>query len=146
VKRPFLLMALALPAAYVLAETYTYDDLGRLRTVKNGSVTTTYTYDSADNRITVQSGAPVTNQPPVCSSQTFPLTGIPPQATATDTITAAKVLARCSDPDGDPMTVTAPIPLPYTVTIPPGQNKVVPFSVSDGKGGTGSGTFSYIRP
>ena len=134
-----------LPAASVLAETYRYDDLGRVKTVTNGSLVTSYTYDSTDNCTSVQTAAPNTNRPPVCTDQTINMTGIPPIATATVTLTAAMVLARCSDPDGDAMTVTSPV-VPHTFTINAGQTHSDPFTVSDGRGGTGSGTIIWIRP
>jgi YD repeat-containing protein len=145
VKKRLLVLGMLLPAAYVLAETYTYDDLGRVKTVTNGTLVTTYSYDSADNRTSVQTAAPNTNHAPVCTNQTTTMTGIPPIATATVTITEAMVLARCTDPDGDAMTVLTPA-VPYTFTINAGQTRTTPFSVSDGRGGTGSGTITFIRP
>ena len=134
-----------LGATCALAETYTYDDLGRVTTVTNGSLITSYTYDAADNRTSVQTAAPNTNRPPVCTDRTINMTGIPPIATATVTVTASMLLERCADPDGDALTVTTPV-VPHNFTINAGQTHQTPFTVSDGRGGTASATITWIRP
>lgn len=147
VKKWLAVFGMLVPATYVLADTYTYDDLGRVKTVTSGSLVTTYTYDAADNRTSIQTAAPNTNHAPICTNQTTTMTGIPPMAGATVTITVSAALARCTDSDGDTMTILSSSPtLPYTFTIYSGQTRSASFTVSDGRGGTGSATITYTRP
>ena len=92
--------------------------------------------------VTVQ---PVTNHAPACTNSSTTITGVPSYATASVTVTATMVTGQCSDADGDAMSVTSPA-VPYTFTINAGQTVNVNFSVSDGKGGTGSGVLTFTRP
>jgi len=86
------------------------------------------------------------NTAPVCSSQTNTIGGLPVYATATVGLSASQALALCTDANGDALTVTSPA-LPYSTTLAVGQASVtIPFTVSDGKGGTGSGSVTYKRP
>lgn len=94
--------------------------------------------------VTVQ---PAPNHAPTCNSQTNTIGGLPAYATATVGVSSSQILALCTDADGDTMTVTTPANLPYTTTLAVGQTSVsIAFVVSDGKGGTGSGSVTYKRP
>lgn len=127
----------------VLAETYIYDDLGRIKTVSYTSTATRYNYDNANNRT---SSVTTPNTPPTCSSPTTNVTGVPSYATATITITAAAIISLCPDPNGDTLTITSPGALPYSFTLNAGQSVSVSFTVFDGKSGTSSGVITYKRP
>jgi YD repeat-containing protein len=111
--------------------------------------TDAFTYTVSDGTASTNGTVNVTvvqpNQAPVCTNSSTTMTGIPSQATATVTITSAMVLARCTDPDGDTMTVLTPA-VPYSFGVSAGQGVLTPFSVSDGHGGTGSGTIFFGRP
>lgn len=85
------------------------------------------------------------NAPPVCTSRTINMTGIPNYATATVTVQAAQILQQCSDPNGDTLTVVSP-GVPYTFQINAGQTHVTSFTVSDSYGGTASGSITWTRP
>lgn len=126
-----------------LAQNYTYDDLGRVKTVSYSSTATRYNYDNADNRTSTVTTA---NTPPTCTNPTYTVTGIPSYATATITITASAIIALCTDPNGDTLTVTIPTPLPYSFSISAGQTVKIPYTVFDGQSGTGSGVITYTRP
>lgn len=121
-------------SAHLQAQTYIYDDLGRVKSVTTSASITTYNYDSTDNRASV-----IVNRFPTCSSPTNTVTG----AIASVTINAATILGLCSDP-GDTLTVTSPS-LPLTYSLPAGQSRITNFTVSDGKGGTGSGSVTYTN-
>jgi YD repeat-containing protein len=133
--------------------SFEYDELGRLKTSTNDGVVTTYTYDAAGNRTSVQVGAPpttpptnpTTNRAPTCTSLTVTISGPPPSVGATVTVTSTMVLQRCTDADGDTLTVTSPA-LPRSSTLFPRQSFVTDFVVTDGKGGSASGTLTFTRP
>jgi len=131
--------------AFAATTSYQYDELGRLKVVKNNNVVSnTYSYDAAGNRTQKQSGTTSANHAPVCSSPTINMTGIPSYASASFTMTVSQVLGYCTDADGDSMTVTSPA-LPLTQSISAGQTISIPYTVSDGKGGTATGTVSWHR-
>jgi len=116
-------------AGYSGSDSFTFKATGPGGTSSSGTVTVTV----------------VLNHAPVCTNSTTNMTGIPSGATANVTITEAAVLARCTDADGDTMTVLTPV-VPKAVAINAGQSVATSFSVSDGHGGTGSGTITYSRP
>jgi len=81
------------------------------------------------------------NHPPVCQDWSFRLNA-PYYATASGSVSFQH---RCSDPDGDPITITSPSN-PYTFVMPPGVNTLtIPFSASDGRGGTASAVLTIYR-
>ncbi len=135
---------LALGARAAEAQTYKYDDKGRLIQVGNANgLTTTYVYDNADNRT---SAVTVANHAPTCSngSYQFPIpTNVPPQAVSVSTTSI--FTGNCTDADGDTLTVTNPA-LPLNFTIAAGQAIPYSFTVSDGKGGTATATETFTRP
>lgn len=143
------------------AQTYTYDNLGRVKTVTNNGVTITYNNDAADNRTSVTNGGaspppppppppPSSNNPPVCQNivQTI---GAPWYATPSVALSLSSIIGPnsnngiCSDPNGDVLTLVsanpalAPTQHPLTSTI------TFYFTVTDNKGGTASGTFLFKR-
>jgi hypothetical protein len=85
------------------------------------------------------------NTPPVCTSRTINMTGIPSYATATVTVQAAQILQQCSDANGHTLTVVSP-GVPYSFQINAGQTHITSFTVSDGYGGTASGSITWTRP
>ncbi len=110
---------------------YSYDDLGRLKTVTSPSgttYTTTYNYDAVDNRTSAASHAGV-NRAPVCPDIviTQVLAGHPHYFTP-------PFGTGCSDADGDPMTATPAPPTVYLDSNFP--ETLYSFTVSDGQGGS----------
>lgn len=125
--------------------SYTYDDFGRLKVVSHPSgAKTGYQYDAADNRTRVQAALNgVLNLSPVCGPHHITITGVP-QNVPTITITGSITNSSCIDPDGDTLTVTNPTTAPV-FTLSQGQSYSYSLTVSDGRGGTASGTRIYTR-
>lgn len=142
---------------FLHAQTYTYDEKGRVSSVSHGSKTTCYSYDSAGNRTSTltstspcssssSSGGQPPNNPPICNNGAVHLGGIPPAAGAvTIPISAATFLSYCSDSDGDTLTLNTPN-TPYNVVISAGQTIVITFKVTDSKSPEVSATLTYSRP
>lgn len=85
-----------------------------------------------------------TNHAPICTSRTITMV-IPAIASPYPMSVAAGVLiAQCTDADGDTITLTSPA-APVTFTLAASQSRAIPFTVSDGKGGVGSATLTYVR-
>jgi hypothetical protein len=81
------------------------------------------------------------NHPPVCTDWTIRLNA-PSYATASSSVSFQH---RCSDPDGDPITIINPSN-PYTFVMNPGVNVLtIPFTASDGRGGTASAVLTIYR-
>ncbi|WP_140986893.1 RHS repeat domain-containing protein [Asticcacaulis tiandongensis] len=148
---------------------YSYDALGRVTSVcYPDSTKITYQYDAAGNRTQIVRAATGTggtctsgsgsssssssssgggggsNTAPVCTNQTVNMGYIPGAPGISITITAAQVIGRCTDANGDTLIVTSPA-MPRTFTIGANQTVHTNFTVSDGNGGTGTGTITYIR-
>ena len=131
-------------SAQTAAQTYTYDEYGRLKVVTySANVKTGYTYDKADNRSNVQTTTNgVLNNPPACENWSFTITNYPPSYTqATQTVVASHFVARCSDADGESMTGTT-----VNVTVNRGGTAYVPYTVTDSSGGTGSAVLTVTFP
>lgn len=127
------------------AQTYTYDEYGRLKIVTySANVKTGYTYDKADNRTNVQTTTNgVLNSPPVCNNWIISLPNYQVN-TVTITPTESDFISNCSDEDGQTLTLTAPTN--RSTTISRGETKYVPFTVSDGNGGTASAVLTITWP
>lgn len=143
--------ALLLFAGTAAAEntTYTYDSLGRLASVTyvDGGVTynITYSYDDAGNRTQVVNGGAV-NGPPVAGDDSA--------TTAMNTPLANfNPLTNDSDPNGDPLTISAKTDGAHgvvvinggaTLTYTPASGYVgsdaFTYTVSDGRGGFDTAT------
>lgn len=131
---------------YVLAQTqitYTYDELGRVKTVTDSiNSNRSYEYDAAGNR----SGVSIAGS------------NLSPQATS-DNVTAIlftptqfNLTANDTDPNGDPLTITSVTqPGNASVTIKSASsveivgtasrtNSTFNYVISDGKGGQATGT------
>ena len=81
------------------------------------------------------------NNPPHCDDWSIKLNA-PSYATASGTV---GFLHKCSDPDGDTLTVTSP-GTTYNFVLNPGVwTLTIPFSVSDGRGGTASAVLTINR-
>ncbi|MBP2160401.1 MULTISPECIES: hypothetical protein [Asticcacaulis] len=81
------------------------------------------------------------NHPPVCTDWTIKLNA-PSYATATSSVSFQH---RCSDPDGDPITIISPSN-PYTFVMNPGVwTLTIPFTATDGRGGYGSAVLTINR-
>lgn len=134
-------LVLASPAA---ADQYQYDSLGRLIrvTYDNGAVVQ-YSYDAAGNRTTVVANLNL-NHPPVANNDSA--------SAAASAAVDIMVRANDSDPDSDPLSVTA-VGTPSgggTVAIQgggthvrytaptTGGTKTFTYTISDGRGGTAS--------
>ena len=136
------LLTLPFAASAQSTTNYSYDDLGRLKTVSSTSGTvykTVYSYDSVDNRTAATSHAGL-NGAPTCPSFTItlnPPTNNPVQLTV-------PYGSGCSDPDNDTLTVTSPA-APYTITVNIHTTTTLPYTVSDGQGATASGTITVVR-
>jgi YD repeat-containing protein len=136
-----LLTGLASPGLTQSTATYTYDALGRVRTVTDNSGSTTYTYDAADNRTKVVMG---TNRAPVAANDTA---SVAPGGTV-----LIPVRANDTDADGDVLTITAvSTPTSGSATISNGSisysatpsasgTATFTYTVSDGKGGEATAT------
>ena len=165
------LLALTASARGSETVTYSYDALGRLTatassgTVNNG-VATSVAYDPAGNRsaynVSGASGPPPSSPPPSSPPSSPPPSSPPPgPPTAVDDYGEGRrcqsrdfnVVANDSDPNGDPLTVSAvsggsdfSIVSATTIRYTNG-GQVGPFSatytISDGQGGSASATL-YI--
>lgn len=133
------------------SETFTYDELGRVIKVDRSSKSTSYTYDDADNRkskiiSSSSSSQPPSNNSPSCNDVNNHMSTVPTYAGPVSiTLQESSFLNLCSDPDGDPLSVTSPS-TPHSFTVSSGQTVNVDFTVSDGNGGTGSGRYTFSRP
>lgn len=127
------------------AQSYTYDEYGRLKVVTySANVKTGYTYDKSDNRTNVQTTTNgVLNNPPVCDNWIIELSGIP-QNTVTIHPNVENFTDHCSDADGQALSLVSPAN--RQVTINRTETKYVPFTVSDGNGGTGSALLTVTWP
>lgn len=142
---------------------YSYDALGRVATVcfVESSRLITYSYDDAGNRTAIATTGtscaggtvPPPNQPPVANSD------VKWGSYHVNDWVRVNVLANDSDPDGDPLTITAAscISSGCTVTIHGDSLEVtgtstgekdITYTISDGRGGTDTstlivGTYQY---
>jgi len=139
------LMAAPLTASAQTTNTYTYDDLGRLKSVTYPSGPKTgYNYDAADNRTKAQTALNgVLNSAPNCGVAYIPITVTPSSAPPVP-ITGSLTTIPCSDPDGDTMTVISPTTAP-NFTLAAGQSYSYGITVSDGNGGVTPATVTYHR-
>jgi YD repeat-containing protein len=151
-------LAFVLGASIAAAQTvtYKYDDLGRVVSAVQGSMSTTYSYDSADNRTGVQttggssssssSSSSTGGSPPVCSNATtnmnVPTNAGPVSVSVTST---TFFTGNCTDAAGYTLTLATPA-LPYNFTIAAHQTVPIPYTVSDGHGNTGGATVYFVRP
>lgn len=140
------LFLLCLSSSIAVAQTtvtYTYDELGRVRTATdtvNGN--RAYDYDAAGNRTTL-SVLSLGNRPPIAVSDSVTIKPTTPKV--------INVLANDSDPDGNPLTITSYTSSGNTtitnvsggnITIfcswaPPGTTSAsLTYTISDGAGGT----------
>ena len=128
----------------VFAQSYTYDELGRVTSETIGTKTTTYTYDAADNRTSTITTAG--NSAPTCTNPSIYLNSVPTSASPVSIqVSAAQFLGYCSDADGNSLTLVTPSTTPYTFTIAAGKTVTISFSVSD-QMSTTSATLTYRRP
>ncbi len=142
-------MGLLVAASNGIAQTYTYDDLGRVKSVTPASGSaSTYNYDNADNRTCTALGTGVcaTNHAPTCNNWVINMNSVPVNAApVSGSVVAGSFLANCADADADTLTVSSPaMPMPFTIAAHQTLNYA--FSVSDGKGGTASAVLTMTRP
>lgn len=140
----FTISGLMLGVGQSSAQTYTYDEYGRLKIVTYSSnVKTGYAYDKSDNRTNVQTTTNgILNIPPACQNWSFALSGYPSSYTqATATIIAANFVAHCSDAEGEAMTGTT-----VNVTVKRGGTEYIPYNVTDQSGGVGSAILTVTFP
>lgn len=84
------------------------------------------------------------NIAPVCSNWEIVINA-PAYATASSYVPPQAFVMHCSDPNGDALTLVNPSG-GYTFTLQPYVYSVtVPFSVSDGRGGTGNAVLTVRR-
>jgi YD repeat-containing protein len=150
------LMAVPLVSSAQTTTNYTYDDLGRLKTVSYPSGTqSAYNYDLADNRTSATTGVPGANQAPVCSARTISFAGTPPNMSIPSFVfNPITINPPCTDADGNTMSlvsITAPATMGANNTatvynITPGYNVTLSYTISDGNGGTTTSTITIIRP
>lgn len=144
-----MLFTMAPSASEIIA--YEYDEAGRLvkTTRASDEKQITYNYDDADNRTskTVATAPPPSlNEDPECQNASPYLGSIPSHAPPVSfTLQDSSFLNLCSDPDGDALTLLTPS-TPYSFTVSGGQTVNIHYTVSDGNGGTGSGTYTFARP
>jgi YD repeat-containing protein len=153
-KRTFIFISLALVggATFAAAQTvtYKYDDLGRVVGAVQAGMSTSYTYDSADNRTSVVTSASSSSSSSSssstggstlsCPSFTFHVN--PP--TNTPVSVGVPIGSGCTDSGG--YTITTNPATPYNITINLNQTINVPYTASDGHGGTASATITVSRP
>ncbi|MGR4862239.1 RHS repeat domain-containing protein [Caulobacter sp. LARHSG274] len=138
------LLALAVPAAAGVSVTYGYDQQGQLISVtKSTGEVVSYYYDAAGNRASI--GLPVTNHAPTCTNYVVGPISAPTYATVTVTITAAALIGRCTDSDGNTLTVASPTPVPFDLHPASGSTTTIAFTVSDGQGATGGANIVVTR-
>ncbi len=133
-------------APLAIAETYTYDDLGRLKTVTHNGKTKVYYYDAAGNRTATETTdhIPSDNAPPVCVNPTIYM-NVPSYAGPVSvSVSESQLVSTCHDDDLDTLTVTSHSSL--NISVSAGQSVTVSFVVSDGNGGTANGKMTYRRP
>ncbi len=149
-KRALVIISLALVSFATLASaqsfTYKYDDLGRVINIVQAGASTTYSYDLADNRILVQTGSSSSSSSSSGGSTltcpSFTITDNPP--TNTPVQIGVPVGSGCTDSGG--YTVTTTPASPDTITILIHTTTLVPYTASDGHGGTASATITVVRP
>lgn len=114
---------------YTGTDTFTY-------TVSDGAASTNGTVN-----VTVLS----TNHAPVCTNYLM-TTGIPAMAgTVVLTLNGPPLqTSSCTDADGDTLTQVTPV-YPLSVTTYPNSTQTIPFTVSDGQGGTGGANLLVQR-
>ena len=149
-----LLVALALPVDILASDTttYDYDALGRLcQVTKDDGTAIHYVYDAAGNRESRTIGgagcggvAPPTNNPPVASNDFISVPGVAMSKVKNLTV-------NDSDPDGDSLVITS-VTQPsngYVVILSASSVRVTgnssgnssfTYTISDGNGGTDTGT------
>lgn len=146
-------------------KTHTYDALGRLiASASSGGAhdrqVRSICYDSSDNRVTYQAASNGGLAPCVDDGTgSSPAPGNNPPVAVNDARTTSSswiqhnVTANDSDPDGDPIeivsaTVSAPATVSHTATTISVTNiyqtTVVSYTISDGRGGTDSATFTIV--
>jgi hypothetical protein len=84
------------------------------------------------------------NHPPTCTNLAIGPITAPSYANITVTITAAMLIARCSDSDGNTLSVASPA-TPFDLHPGSGTTTTIPFTVSDGQGGTGGANVVVTR-
>ena len=151
-KRIFIVLSLALVSGATFAAaqsvTYKYDDLGRVVSAVQAGMSTSYSYDSADNRTTAVTGSSSSSSSSSStggSTLTCPSFSFHVNPPTNNPISVAVPLGNgCSDSGGYAVTTNPAVP--YNVTILQNQTIQVPFTASDGHGGTASGTITVSRP
>ena len=151
-KRAFIIISLALVSGATFAAaqtvTYKYDDLGRVIGAVQAGMSTSYSYDSADNRtsvVTISSSSSSSSSSTGGSTLTCPsftITDNPP--TNTPVQIGVPVGSGCTDSGG--YTITTNPTSPDTITIAIHTTTLVPYTASDGHGGTASATITVVRP
>jgi YD repeat-containing protein len=118
--------------------------------------TTSFTYTASGpggtsptaGTVNVTVNAPV-NNPPTCTNWQYTFTySAPPYGPSQVTwapSNPAVFTGNCTDSDGGTITLVTPA-WPYSTTISRGQTKVIPFTVSDGQGGTAGANVTLIFP
>lgn len=128
-------------AAQTATVTYEYDALGRLVSTDypNGNITD-YTYDDAGNRLSVVTAPPPPNNAPIAVDDAY--------TQDVSTTVDYDVVANDTDADSDPLTLTAVTgsgasivsnQLRYAAPSTAG-TYTVDYDISDGNGGTDTGT------
>jgi len=109
--------------------------------ISEAKVVRSVQFDGQEARvIRVQNG----NIAPVCANWEIVINA-PAYATASSYVAPQAFVMHCSDPNGDTLTLVNPAG-GYTFTLQPYVYSVtVPFSVSDGHGGTGNAVLTVRR-